>query len=204
VASIDTVIFDIGNVLIRWDMHNLYRRVFDEDTKIKDFLTETGLELENRKFDEGKPFAIGTAELSTKFPHHHEALNAFDIRWADCLDGAIEENVAVLADLKKAGTSVYAITNFSAEKFPIACRMFPFLTTFDDAIVSGEVKLIKPDPAIYRLLLDRHSLDPSRAVFIDDSAANIATAASLGLRTVHFAGDANVRQSLQTLGVPGV
>jgi 2-haloacid dehalogenase len=204
VAIVDTVIFDIGNVLIRWDMHNLYRRIFKDDAAIKAFLIETGLAAENIKFDAGKSFATGTAELVEKFPHHGDALMAFDSRWADCLDGAIEENVAVLADLKKAGTAVHAITNFSAEKFPVACQMFPFLTTFDETIVSGAVKMIKPDPAIYRLLLDRRKIDPASAVFIDDSAANIATAQSLGLHAIHFTGTQNVRSSLQALGVPGV
>ena len=203
-AAVDTVIFDIGNVLIRWDMHNLYRRIFATDAQIAAFLSETGLEAENTKFDAGKPFAVGTAELAEKFPHHADALLAFDARWTECLDGAIEQNVAVLADLKKAGTTVHAITNFSAEKFPIACRIFPFLTSFEETVVSGAVKLIKPDAAIYRVLLDQRDIDPARAVFIDDSAANIATAKSLGLKTVHFVGDVDVRRSLQSLGVPGL
>ncbi len=203
-ANVDTVIFDIGNVLIRWDMRNLYRRLFKTDGEIADFLDETGIEAENEKFDAGKPFATGTAELAARFPHHREALLAFDSRWADCLDGAIAENVAVLAGLQKAGTTVHAITNFSAEKFPVACRMFPFLMTFEETIVSGAVKLVKPDPAIYRMLIERRKIDPARAVFIDDSAANIATARSLGLNAIHFAGDADVRRSLQALGVAGV
>lgn len=203
-AIVDTVIFDIGNVLIRWDMHNLYRRIFSDDAAIKVFLAETSLEAENLRFDAGKSFATGTAELARKFPQHSDALMAFDSRWTDCLDGAIEANVAVLADLKQAGTTVHAITNFSHEKFSIACRMFPFLATFDDTIVSGVVKLIKPDPAIYRLLLDRRNIDPARAVFIDDSAANVATAHSLGLHVIHFTGDTDVRSSLQALGVPGI
>ena len=203
-ATVDTVIFDIGNVLIRWDMHNLYRRIFATDAEIAAFLSETGLEAENIKFDAGKSFAVGTAELATKFPHHADALLAFDARWTECLDGAVASNVAVLADLQRAGTTVHAITNFSAEKFPIACRIFPFLTTFDETVVSGAVKLIKPDPAIYRVLLDRRDIDPARAVFIDDSAANIATAQSLGLHTVHFVGDVDVRRSLLSLGVPGL
>jgi 2-haloacid dehalogenase len=203
-AGIDTVIFDVGNVLIRWDIHNLYRKLFEDNAAVAAFLDETGLVAENLEFDRGKPFAVGLGELAARFPHRAVALNAFDPRWADCLDGAIEENVAVLDDLQRAGVATYAITNFSAEKFPIAARLFPFLTTFDETIVSGAVRLIKPDPAIYRLLLERRNIDPSRAVFIDDSAANIATAKSLGLHGIHCVAGTDVRAGLQALGVKGV
>jgi len=120
------------------------------------------------------------------------------------LAGAIEDNVAVLKDLQQAGTATHAITNFSAEKFPIACRMFPFLTTFDATIVSGAVRMIKPDPAIFQLLLDKRDIEPSRAVLIDDSAANIGAARDLGLNTVHFIDGVDLRRSLQGLGVRGV
>lgn len=203
-AAIDTVIFDIGNVLIRWDMYNLYRRLFDGDAAIAAFLDETGLAAENIKFDAGTPFSQGTQALAARFPHHAEAILAFDQRWTDCLAGAIDDNVAVLSDLRRGGTTVHAITNFSAEKFPVACRLFPFLTSFDETIVSGLVKLIKPDPAIYRLLLARRNIDPARAVFIDDSTANIATAKALGLNTVHFVDGVDLRQSLRGMGVSGL
>lgn len=205
-TTIDTVIFDIGNVLIRWDMHNLYRRMFPDDAAIAGFLEETGIAVENHhKLDAGQSFATVTTALAARFPHHAEPILALDKRWTDCLDGAIDENVAVLADLRRAGTTVHAITNFSAEKFPIACRLFPFLTTFDATIVSGAVKLIKPDPAIFRLLLDQRDIDPARAVFIDNSAPNIATARGLGLNTVHFIeGEIDLRADLRRLGVVGL
>lgn len=204
-ATIDTVIFDIGNVLIRWDMRNLYRKLFSDDAAVADFIEETGLTAENLEFDRGKPFATGLSELVARFPHHQVALSAFDARWAECLDGAIEANVKVLRDLQAAGVPVHAITNFSAEKFPIACEIFPFLRSFDDIVVSGAVGLIKPDPAIYRVLFERQAINPRRAVFIDDSAANIATAGRLGLHTVHFR-DENVdlRVALRQLGLVGV
>jgi 2-haloacid dehalogenase len=203
-ATIDAVIFDVGNVLIRWDMYNLYRRIFADDARIAAFLAETGLVTENVKFDAGAPYTAGTRALADRFPHHAEAILAFDQRWADCLDGAIDDNVAVLRDLQRAGTPTHAITNFSAEKFPIACRLFPFLTTFDETVVSGAVRMVKPDPRIYRLLLDKCGLEPSRAVFIDDSAANIATARALGLNAIRFVEGVNLRLSLREMGVAGL
>lgn len=205
--AIDTVIFDIGNVLIRWDMRNLYRRMFADGAAIDRFLAETRLpEVNHRQLDAGAATFAETSEaLAKKFPAYRDALLAFDSRWTDCLDGVIDANVAVLRDLKQAGTPTCAITNFSAEKFEIACRLFPFLTTFDETVVSGAVKLIKPEPEIFRLLLDRRRLDPARTVFIDDSAANIATAKALGLATVHFTeGEVDLRHALQRLGVPGL
>jgi 2-haloacid dehalogenase len=201
-TAIDTVIFDIGNVLIRWDMHNLYRKLFKDDVAVTAFLDETGLVAENLKFDGGKPFAVGLAELAAWYPHHAAALAAFDTRWTECLDGAIIENVAVLADLQQARVTTHAITNFSAEKFPIACRLFPFLTTFEETVVSGTVGMIKPNPAIYQVLLEKRAIDPARAVFIDDSAANIAAARALGLHTVHFVDHVDLRRELQALGLP--
>ena len=205
-TKIDTVIFDIGNVLIRWDMHNLYRQMFPDDAAIAAFLDETGIAVENHyKLDAGHSFATVTTALAARFPHHAEPILALDKRWTECLDGAVEENVAVLKDLQRAGTTVHAITNFSVEKFPVACRLFPFLTTFDETIVSGAVKLIKPEPAIFRLLLDKRGIDPGRAVFIDDSAPNIATAKGLGLNTVHFTeGQIDLRRELQGMGVAGL
>lgn len=204
---IDTVIFDIGNVLIRWDMHNLFRRMFDDDGAIAAFLAETRLvEINHHQFDAGQPYTAGIEAMVARHPRHAEALRAFDSRWTECLDGAIEANVAVLRDLQQAGVTTHAISNFSVEKFPVACRLFPFLTTFDETIVSGAVKLVKPDPAIFRLLLDKRRIDPARAVFIDDTAVNIAIARSLSLETVHYVESAGVdlRERLRALGVAGL
>jgi 2-haloacid dehalogenase len=204
-AAIDTVIFDIGNVLIRWDIRNLYRQIFTNDAAIARFLEETDLPRENHyKLDAGVPFAEVTSALAARFPHHAEAILAFDRRWDECLDGAVEANVAVLRDLQRAGTPTHAISNFSVEKFAVACRLFPFLESFDETVVSGAVKLVKPEPAIFQLLLDKRDLDPARCVFIDDSAANIATARNLGLNVVQFIeGEVELRHELQAMGVAG-
>ena len=207
-STIDTVIFDIGNVLIRWEMHNLYRRLFADETAMRAFLDETRLaEVNHHQLDAGaQTFAEATGALAKRFPAYRDALLAFDTRWEDCLAGPIEANVAVLRDLKAAGVPTHAITNFSEEKFDVACRLFPFLTTFDETIVSGAVKLVKPDAAIFRVLFDRRGIDPARTVFIDDSAANIATAKALGLNTVHFveATGIDLRRELVAMGVAGI
>jgi 2-haloacid dehalogenase len=182
-ASLDCVIWDVGNVLIRWEAHNLYRRRGMSAAAMEAFFAETGLLQHNVGFDAGEPFAEGCAALAARFPHYAADLLAFDTHWVDALDDAIEHSVATLSRLQAARVPCYAITNFSRVKFDVARKMFPFLETFDDIVVSADVRMVKPDPAIFRLLIDRQRFDPSRAFFIDDSAKNIATAQRLGLRT---------------------
>jgi len=185
--DIDAVVFDIGNVLIRWHPHNLYRRFGLTDVETAAFLAETSLtEINHRRLDAGAPFTETIAELATRFPHRAEFIEAFDRRWPEMLNGAIDQSVAILRSLLAAGVPVHAISNFSRTKFDIARGLFPFLDEFDDLVVSGDVGLVKPDPEIFELLVARCDLVPDRTVFIDDSAANIATAQRLGFVTVHF------------------
>jgi 2-haloacid dehalogenase len=202
--KVDTVVFDIGNVLIRWNVRNLYRRMFADDAAIQMFLDETGLLVRNHYgFDRGESFADGLTELARKFPHYAKPLAAFDTHWGDCLAGAIDSNVALLRELRAAGVPVHAISNFNQDKFEYARRLFPFLDEFDEAVISGVERQIKPEPAIFRLLLERRRLKADQCVFIDDSADNIATAQELGFKTVHFIeGSTNVRLAFRMLGLP--
>ena len=201
-ATIDNVIFDIGNVLIKWNPDRLYRKIFASDAAMLAFYAETGLLKRNIEFDRGEPFADGIADLTARFPNHAEAICAFDTRWEECLDGAFEDSVTLLAALRKNGLPNYAITNFSREKFDITLSRFPFLGLFDDTVVSADVRMVKPDPQIFRILLDRQQLDPTRTLFIDDSAVNIATATSLGLITHHFVDPAALRRDFTAYGLP--
>jgi 2-haloacid dehalogenase len=200
--QVDYVIWDIGNVLIRWDPYRLYRKHFPDDASIARFLDATRLLEMNVMFDAGRPFADGLAELAARYPHYDPELQAFDSHWADTLDGAIAPSVDLLGKLRNAGVPVYAISNFSRAKFDVARDMFPFLDSFDDLVVSADVGLVKPDPAIFRLLLDRRAIEPGRAVFIDDNADNIATAGRLGLRTHHFSETSGLAADLGRLGLP--
>ena len=200
--TIDNVVFDIGNVLIKWYPDRLYRTLFADTAAMHAFYAETGILNRNIEFDRGEPFADGIADLAARYPQYAEALRAFDSRWEDCLDGTFEDSVALLESLRKAGVPNYAITNFSREKFEIALDRFPFLDRFDDTVVSADVRLVKPDPRIFHILLDRQELDPARTLFIDDSAANIATARELGLVTHHFIEPAALRRHFAALGLP--
>jgi 2-haloacid dehalogenase len=199
----DCVVFDIGDVLIRWHPRNLYRRMGYSDATTALILAEVGLiDINHRLLDAGAPYEQTLSDLASRFPHHGEFIEAFHTRWSDMLDGAIAANVDVLHDLQRARIPVYAISNFSREKFEIARSLFPFLDTFDDLVLSGDVGTVKPNPAIFELLIRRRQLDPRRAIYIDDSAPNIATAADLGFATVHFIqGHTDLRAELIRLGV---
>lgn len=203
-GSIDAVIFDIGKVLIRWEPAKLFRTFFRLDAEIAAFLDETGLLARNLEFDHGEPFATGIADLARRFPHHAEALRAFDTRWIETLNGEIPESVGILTALRRARVPNFAITNFSREKFDVALPLYPMLGQFDDIVVSADVGLIKPDPAIFRLLIDRQNLDPARTLFIDDNANNISAARKLGL-VAHLFDEANagaLTADCQAYGLP--
>ena len=155
----------------------------------------------NLEQDRGRSWADGVAWLTAKHPDWAAQIAAYDLRWEEMVSGSIAQSVAMLEALKDSGRKVYAITNFSAEKLAVSCPRFPFLMRFDGMIVSGEEKLLKPDPAIYHRLFERYGLLPEACVFIDDSAQNIVAAQALGMKTVHFGAVTDLRAELVAHGV---
>jgi 2-haloacid dehalogenase len=201
-GDIGAVVFDLGGVLLDWSPFHLYRTIFADDAAIQAFLDETGLPALNLELDGGRPFAEGVGALATRFPHHAEALRAFDDRWLETVPGPIAESVALLERLDAAGVPLYALTNFSAEKFPHARVAFPFIERFRHVVVSGEVGLVKPDPRIFDVLLRWTGEPARRTVYIDDSMVNVTAARRLGFRALHFAGAARLQADLAALGLP--
>jgi 2-haloacid dehalogenase len=181
------IVFDIGNVLIRWNALNLYRKMGYADDAAAAIMAETGLLEVNQLLDAGGPFGETITGHALKFPDHAEFILAFDARWPEMLNGAIDENVAILKSLRRSGTPVHAISNFSREKFDVARELFPFLDEFDELIVSGDVGCTKPGLEIFQLLIDRRGIDPAKTVFVDDSPANITAASSIGFDAILFA-----------------
>ena len=198
----NTVIFDLGGVLIDWNPEYLYRKIFTDDAEMKRFLTEVCHSAWNREQDRGRLFAEAVQELVGQFPQHEMHIRSYHERWDEMLGGAIEENVQVLEDLhQKPNIHLYAITNWSAETYPTAQRLFPFLRYFQDIVVSGELKLIKPDAKIYQTLLDRQPIVAEQAIFIDDVLENVEGARALGICGIHLTPETNLRKELETLGV---
>ena len=198
---VKAVVFDLGGVLIDWDPRYLYRKLLDDEAAVEEFLATVCTPAWNAEQDRGRPFAEGVAELVERHPVHAAAITAYHERWPEMLGGAVGGTVEVLAELRAAGVPVYALTNWSAETFGIARERFEFLEWFDGVLVSGEERMIKPDPAIFRLLLDRFGLDPGATFYIDDSPANVAAADRLGFDAVRFTSPAQLRRDLEARGL---
>lgn len=197
-----TVIFDVGRVLIDWDIKHIYRDLLPDDAAIDAFLAEVGWHAWNIKLDRGNTWDKAVAELSAQFPHHHQLIEASHHRWQDAVPGPIDGTVHILDTLHQAEVPLYAITNFSFEKWAEIKQRFPFLAThFKDVVVSGTERLIKPDRAIYDLCLTRNNLVATDCIFIDDSLANIKTANALGIDAIHFTSPDALQTDLRKRGL---
>ena len=193
---IKAVVFDLGGVLIDWDPRYLYRKLLTDEAAVEEFLATVCTPEWNAEQDRGRPFAEGVAELVERHPAHAAAIAAYSERWEEMLGGEIPGTVELLAELRAAGMPLYALTNWSAETFVIARERFELLSWFDGVLVSGEERMIKPDPAFFRLLLDRFGLAPEATFYVDDSEPNVAAARALGLDAVRFTGPEQLRREL--------
>jgi HAD superfamily hydrolase (TIGR01509 family) len=194
--KITTVVFDIGNVLIEWDPRHLYRRIFATPDETEHFLATVCTSAWNLEIDRGKPFAEAVEELAVRHPQHEPAIRAFDERWNEMVPGLVPGTLALMERLEERGAPLYAITNFSAEKFAEARLRFPFFDRFRGVIVSAHERLVKPHRAIFELLLSRYGLKAEECLFIDDSAANVVGARAVGMAAHHFKGAADLEREL--------
>lgn len=195
----NTVVFDLGNVLVRWNPRLLYEQLIPDTGELERFFDTVITHDWIRAQDEGRPFAEGTALLVREFPHYESEIRAFWERWSEMVPGPIEGTVMILEELRERRTPLYALTNWSHETFPIARPRFPFFDWFDGIVVSGEVRLVKPDARIYRHLLESYGLAAEDCVFIDDSAANVRGAEAVGITGLHFTSPGQLRRDLTAL-----
>lgn len=199
--SCDTVVFDLGGVLIDWDPRHLYRTLFcGNHAAMEQFLSEVCTPAWNLQQDAGRPWAEAVAVLQEQYPECAELIRAYHVRWSEMIAGDIPGTVAILRALHAAGTPLYALTNWSHETFPIAEQRFAFLALFRGIVASGRERLVKPDPAIYHRLVERFGLDPARCVYIDDNPANAAAASGLGMHAIHFMSPDALAGELRALG----
>lgn len=196
-----TAVFDVGNVLVRWDPFRVYREMIPDEAKRNWFLRNVCTSAWNLEQDRGRSWEEGIALLVASHPEWEAQIRAYDERWHEAVPGMIEDSVAVLEELKARGERVYGITNFSREKWAECLIRFPFLQSFDGVIVSAHERVIKPDPAIYRILFERYDLTPQDCIFIDDSAKNIETARALGMKGIHFVEPIDLRAELARHGI---
>ena len=200
-GPINAVVFDLGGVLIDWNPRYLYRTLFDDEPAMEDFLTTVTTPEWNRAQDAGRPWSEAVDELAARHPEKRELIEAYWRRWPEMLGSAIDATVDILHDLRGTGVGLYALSNWSAETFPVARPGYPFLEWFDGIVISGEERLIKPDPRIFRVLLDRYDLVPEQTAFIDDQPANVEAAAAMGIRGVRFLDGPTLRRDLRELGL---
>jgi 2-haloacid dehalogenase len=180
------VIFDIGAVLIDWNPKYLYAKLLPDEAAIDAYLDEIGFHDWNRALDAGGLWGPGIEDLVTRFPQHKALIEASHLRWHEMLPGAIDDTVVILERLAAQGTPLYAITNYSSEKWLETLPRFPFFRHFRDIVVSGDERMLKPDAAIYQLCLSRNGLDAADCIFIDDQPKNVAAAAALGIDAILF------------------
>jgi 2-haloacid dehalogenase len=201
IPPVEAVVFDLGGVLLDWNPRYLYRQLFDDEQMMEHFLTEICSLEWHEAHDRGVSFERSAAELAAVYPEYADLIRAWGERSEEMVGGPIDATVAILADLRARGVPCYALTNMEAETYPLRRERFEFLRWFDGTVVSAQEGTVKPDPEIFRRLLDRFGLVAERTVMVDDAERNIATARSLGLQTVHFRSPDQLRKWLVAAGL---
>lgn len=196
-----TVVFDLGGVLVQWDPRLLFGPLLVPGEDVDAFLEEIGFAEWNHAQDAGRPWAEAVAEHSTRHPHRAELIAAYPERFPDSVPGVFEDTVRVVEELHAAGVRLLALTNWSAELFPTVRHRLAFLDDFDAVVVSGAEGLAKPDPALFRVLLDRHGVVPEETVYVDDMPYNVDAAAALGFRAHAFTDASALRAALVDEGL---
>lgn len=197
---IENIIFDFGDVLLNWNPRHLYKNYFSTEAEMENFLGHICTDAWNLEQDKGRPLTTATTLLQKEFPIYHEAIQLYYDQWEIMLHSDIPGTVELLYQLKKR-YKIYGLTNWSAETIPIAYKRFPFFKEFDGIVVSGDVKMIKPDRRIYEHLLEKYHLKPEASIFIDDKATNADAASTLGMHGIQFENPTQLKEKLSEMGV---
>ena len=201
--TIKNIIFDLGGVLVDWNPEYVYLDVFNGDRKkMQWFFDEVCTFDWNENQDAGYPQAQATEDRIKLYPQYEQWIRMFYGRWEEMLGGPIEGTVKILKELvNDRNYRVIALTNWSAETFPVALKRFDFLHWFEGIVVSGTEKTRKPFSAIYQITLDRYQLNPTNSLFIDDNERNVVAAQRMGIQTIHFQNPKQLKISLEALGI---
>jgi 2-haloacid dehalogenase len=196
-----TAVFDLGGVLVDWDPRYLFRQLLPDEAAVEAFLAEVCSPEWNAAQDAGRSWAEAVEVASERFPEHAELVAAYDERWLETIGGQIDGTVEVLDELRQRDVGLYAISNWSAEKFDLTYPRFDWLGWFDGIVVSGYERIVKPDPRIYQILVDRHGVDPRAAVYVDDVPANVEAARAIGMTGLLFTTPEQLHADLSELGL---
>ena len=195
------VVFDLGAVLIDWNPRHLYRAVFNDDAKMEWFLANVCHGDWNLAQDKGRSFDDGVMEATARHPSYAREIALYRDRWMDMINGSIDGTVDILQELHYRGTPLYAITNWNGDTYRATETRFPFLQLFRDIVVSGDEKLLKPEPAIFELLARRNGIRLDQSIFIDDSLKNVKGAEAVGMAGHHFTSPEELRADLVARGI---
>lgn len=198
--AVAAVVFDIGGVLVDWNPRYLYSKLLPPE-HLDHFLSNVCTLAWHAAHDRGVPMATTAADLKREYPQHGDLIDAWRLRWSEMFGGPISGAVALLEEVVSTRTPVHGLTNWPAEKFAEAREMFPFLAHLDPTVVSGEVGVAKPDPAVFDILIERTGLSPGRTLFIDDAPANIESAAHHGFIVHRFMSPAELAGALSHHGL---
>lgn len=195
------VLWDVGNVIVRWDPRTLYAKIFPEPAARDRFLSSVCTLAWHGLTDRGVPADQNTADLIARFPEHEAEIRAWWERWDEMFSGAIEETAEAMEALAERGVPQFGLTNMAGPVWPTIEPMAPAVRHLKAVVVSGDEKLIKPEPEIYRIACQRSGMAPEQLLFVDDSAANIAAARELGFHVLHFTDPKALRPTLETHGL---
>ncbi len=196
---VKNIVFDLGGVLIDWNPRYLFKNVFSKQDELDFFLTEVCSFDWNEAQDAGRSIADANAALIQVYPEYEHQIRMYYDQWTEMLGGVFEENVKLLEDLnKQKKLNLYALTNWSAETFPEACKRYDFLQLFDGIVVSGVEGIKKPDRAFFELLFNRYNFEPSQSLFIDDNLRNVQSALKLSMPSIHYTRDVDLARELKT------
>lgn len=197
------VVFDLGGVLIDWNPRHLYRKLFQHEAEMEDFLANICTAQWNLQQDAGRSFTEACAALKLEHPDKADMIDAWFERFDEMMAGPIAGTVDILAELREREVPVYALSNWSAETFPFAQRRFEFLQWFRAIFLSAEVRLVKPDPRIFKYFCEKFDLRPEQIIYIDDLQHNVEAARAIGMFAIRFSDPASLRQELVQLRLLG-
>jgi 2-haloacid dehalogenase len=199
---VNTVVFDLGGVLVDWDPRYLLRKVMpDRDAEMEAILADVLNHEWNLARDRGDSWQEAMDVAAAENPQWADIFATFTERWPETLGGSHEDTVAILRELDDRGVPLYALSNWSAEMFPHAEARFDWLRCFDGVVVSGRVRMAKPEPAIFQHLLETYDLEPGDVFFIDDHEPNVRAARQLGIYAHHFRDPVELRADLEAHGL---
>jgi 2-haloacid dehalogenase len=200
-TQITTVVFDVGKVLFEWDLRHLFAKLIEDKADLEYFVTHVVTPQWHFQHDAGRTLADMAAKRTAEFPQFAVLIDAYVTRFNETLPGPVEGSLEIVSELAERRVPLFAITNFGAEFWDMFRPTQPIFDHFGDIIVSGVEKLVKTDPAIYALALERFGLQPGEAIFIDDNHDNVVSARENGFSAHHFTDSGNLRRELTSLNL---